>query len=63
MVFSLRSWWRHYLEMLSALLSICEGTPPVIGGFSSHLVSLSTLLNKHSGCRILGRHDAQFMSL
>ena len=26
-------WWRHDMEALSALLPICEGNPPVTGGF------------------------------
>ena len=28
-------WWRHYMEIFSALLALCEGNPPVIGGFPS----------------------------
>ena len=31
----LLSWWRHQIETFSALLVICEGNPPVIGGFPS----------------------------
>ena len=27
------SWWRHQMEALSALLALCEGNPPVTGGF------------------------------
>ena len=29
------SWWRHQMEMCSALLALCEGNPPVTGGFPS----------------------------
>ena len=27
------SWWRHRKEKFSALLALCEGNPPVTGGF------------------------------
>ena len=26
-------WWRHQMETSSALLDLCEGNPPVTGGF------------------------------
>ena len=29
------SWWRHQMEAFSALLTLCEGNPPVVGGFPS----------------------------
>ena len=29
----LQPWWRHQMETVSALLSLCEGNPPVTGGF------------------------------
>ena len=29
------SWWRHQVEAFSALLVLCEGNPPVTGGFPS----------------------------
>ena len=29
------SWWRHQMEAYSALLTLCEGNPPVTGGFPS----------------------------
>ena len=29
------SWWRHQMEIFSALLVLCEGKPPVTGGFPS----------------------------
>ena len=29
------SWWRHQKETFSALLALCEGIPPVTGGFPS----------------------------
>ena len=28
-------WWRHQMETFSALLTLCEGNPPVTGGFPS----------------------------
>ena len=28
-------WWRHQMEMFSALLALCEGNPSVTGGFPS----------------------------
>ena len=28
-------WWRHQMETCSASLTLCEGNPPVIGGFPS----------------------------
>ena len=32
---ALFSWWRHQMETLSALLTLCGGNPPVTGGFPS----------------------------
>ena len=29
------TWWRHQMETFSALLPLCEGNPPVLGGFPS----------------------------
>ena len=29
------SWWRHQMEIFSALLDLYEGNPPVTGGFPS----------------------------
>ena len=29
------SWWHHQMETFSALLVLCEGNPPVTGGFPS----------------------------
>ena len=28
-------WWRHQMDTFSALLALCEGIPPVTGGFPS----------------------------
>ena len=28
-------WWRHQMETFSDLLALCDGNPPVTGGFSS----------------------------
>ena len=53
------SWWRHNLEMLSALLPLCEGNPPVWGTSQSAAnsgldvffdVSLNKPLNKPLSC-------------
>ena len=32
---SFLSWWRHQMETFSASLALCEGNPPVTGGFPS----------------------------
>ena len=29
------TWWRHEMETFFALLALCEGNPPVTGGFPS----------------------------
>ena len=34
-----RSWWRYDMKSLSALLALCEGNPPVTGGFPSQRAS------------------------
>ena len=33
------SWWRHDIEIHSTLLALCEGNPPVTGGFPSQMAS------------------------
>ena len=33
MMFS--SWWRHQMKTFSSLLALCDGNPPVTGGFPS----------------------------
>ena len=30
------SWWRHQLKTFSTSLALCDGNPPVTGGFPSH---------------------------
>ena len=30
-----KSWWCHQMETFSALLTLCEGNPPMTGGFPS----------------------------
>ena len=30
-----QTWWRHPMETFFALLALCEGNPPVTGGFPS----------------------------
>ena len=30
-----RSWWRHRMETISAILDLCEGNTPITGGFPS----------------------------
>ena len=37
------SWWCHQTETLSVLLVLCEGNPPVTGGFSSQRASSAVL--------------------
>ena len=32
-------WWHHDMETLSLLLALCEGNPPVTGGFPSQRAS------------------------
>ena len=56
------SWWRRDMDKLSTLLALCEGNPPVAGGFPSQrtsdvklwcfffAVNLNKLLNKHLSC-------------
>ena len=34
-MYTLFTWWRHRMETFSALLALCEGNPPVTGGFPS----------------------------
>ena len=45
-------WWRHQMETLSASVDLCEGNPPVTGGFPSQrpvtLWRLNKRLSKHS---------------
>ena len=59
-----RTGWCHDMEMLSALLALCDGKPLVTGGFPSQRasnisfgvffdVSLNKLLNKQLGCQLL----------
>ena len=49
--------WRHGMGTLFALLALCEGNPPVVGGFTKrasnteHFVSLNRLVNKQLTCR------------
>ena len=42
------TWWRHQMEMVSTLLALCEGNPPVTGGFpsqrASNTVSAATVM-------------------
>ena len=33
------TWWRHDMETLSLWLALCEGNPPVTGGFTSQRAS------------------------
>ena len=59
------SWWHHIMEIVSALLAVCEGNPPGTGGFPSQRtgntgfdvtfdVSLNKRLNKPSSSRWFG---------
>ena len=56
------SWWCHQMDTFSALLALCEGNPPVTGGFTSQRpvtrsfgvfldLRLNKWLSKQSGCR------------
>ena len=36
-------WWSHDIESYSALLALCEGNPPVIGGLPSQSASIAEL--------------------
>ena len=66
------AWWRHDIETLSASLPLCEGNPPVTGGFPSQRASdvdrwsLFSLLSSWTSCmansrvaRDLKCHDAR----
>ena len=65
------SWWRQQMETFSALLALCEGNPPVNGGFPSqgpetrsfgiffHL-RLNKRLSKQSRRWLLRRHRAHY---
>ena len=65
------SWRCHAIEMLSVLLALCQGIPPVTGGFPSQMasnigfnvsfdVNLYKWLNKLSVSSELRHHDAHF---
>ena len=56
------AWWRHQMETFSTLLDLCEGNPPVTGGFPSQRpvtwsfdvffdLRLNEQLSKQSRCR------------
>ena len=60
-LFSVCIWWRHQMEILSALLVLCEWNPPATGGFPSQMpvtrsfdvffrMRLNKRLNKQSMC-------------
>ena len=34
-LYLITAWWRHHMETFFALLALCEGNPPVTGGFPS----------------------------
>ena len=36
-------WWHHDMEMLPSLLALCEGNPPVSGGYPSQRASNAEL--------------------
>ena len=55
-------WWRHAMETVYSLLTLCEGNPPITDGFPSQrvvnagseiffAVSVNKRLNKPSSCR------------
>ena len=58
-------WWCHQMKTLSALLALCEGNPPVTGGFPSQRpvtrsfdvffdLRLNKRLSKQSRCQWFG---------
>ena len=62
LVITVPVWWRHHMETLFPLLALCEGNPPITGGFPSKRatnmgldvifeVSQSKQFNKHLSCR------------
>ena len=63
-------WWRHQMETFSALLALCEGNPPVTGGFPSQRpgtrsfdIFFDLCLNKRLSKRNAGdlrRHRANY---
>ena len=34
-VILVQTWWRHQMEAFSVLVALCEGNPPITGGFPS----------------------------
>ena len=63
-----KSWWRHKMETLSAVLALCEGDPLATDGFPSQRpltqsfdvffdMHLNKRLSKQSICGDLRRHD------
>ena len=46
---TLLSLWHHDMETLSSLLALCEGNPPVTGGFPSQWVSDADLFVRRAG--------------
>ena len=46
------SQWRHGIEMLSALLALCEGNPSVTAGFPSHKLNIILLTQKASNAEL-----------
>ena len=66
-----RSWWRHQMETLSALLALCAGNSPVTGEFPSQRpvtrsfnvffdLRLNKRMSKLSRCRWLRRPRAHY---
>ena len=59
---TVRSWWHHQMETFSVLLALCEGNPPVNGGFPSQrpvtqsfdvfCLYLNKRLSKQSRCQL-----------
>ena len=61
------TWWRHVMETISTLLALCDGNPPITGGFPSHVTNNAKLwsflcnnvFKKQPSSGYLRRHDAQ----
>ena len=67
----MESWWRHQVKKISASLALCEGNPPMTGGFPSQRpvtrsfdalfdLRLNKRLSKQSGRRDWRRHHAHY---
>ena len=58
------TWWGHDMEMLSALLALCEGNPLHTGGFPSHMwcLIISFVICKLFNAKIITWNSADLLS-